>query len=233
MVCCKCNKMQEFEVNSMIIPGNVRLFSHITSSDLEQLLSCLAIRNRRYKRGETVLAAGSSIDSIGVVLYGRIQVLRHEYDGTRSILSSFGTGAVFAETFVCAGETVCPVTVTASEDTEILFIPYAKMIRSCGKACGFHTRLIENMMRLLAEKNLHLSGKLEIAAKRTIRERVLQYFHALSREQKSASITIPFSRSELADYLYADRSALSRELGKMVQDGLITMEGQRFQLFWR
>lgn len=217
----------------MTIPGNVRLFSHIDPLDLEQLLSCLAIRTRRYARGETVLAAGSAIDSIGVVLYGRIQILRNEYDGTRSIVSTFGTGSVFAETFVCAGETVCPVTVTVSEDSEILFIPYAKMLRSCGKACGFHTRLIENMMRLLAEKNLHLSDKLQIAAKRTIRERVLRYLHGLSQEQNSSYVTIPFSRSELADYLYADRSALSRELGNMVMDGLITMEGRRFHLFWR
>ncbi len=222
-----------FKEYLVTVPGNVRLFSNIDSGDLEQLLTCLAIRSRRYVRGETILAAGSSIDSIGVVLFGRIQIMRNEYDGTRSILSSFGTGSVFAETFVCAGETECPVTVVASEDSEIMFIPYAKMLRSCGKACGFHTRLIENMMRLLAEKNLHLSDKLEIAAKRTIRDRVMQYFHALSREQNSAYITIPFSRSELADYLYADRSALSRELGNMVKDGLITMEGQRFQLVWR
>lgn len=222
-----------FGVYQMTIPGNVRLFSNITPVELEQLLSCLSIRIRRYVRGETVIVAGSSIDSIGIVLYGRIQIIRTEYDGTRSIVSSFGTGSVFGESFVCAGEQVCPVTVTASEDSEILFIPYARMLRSCGKACGFHTRLIENMMRLLAEKNVHLNEKLQIAAKRTIRERVLRYLHGLSIEQNSTDVTIPFSRGELADYLYADRSALSRELGNMVADNLITMSGRRFHLVWR
>ncbi len=217
----------------MIIPGNVKLFINIGPVELEQMLSCLAIRTRRYARGETVISAGSAIDSIGVVLYGRIQIVRTEYDGTRNIVSSFGTGSVFAETFVCAGEPVSPVTVIASEDSEILFIPYARMIRTCGKTCGFHTQLIENMIRLLAEKNMHLSNKLQIAAKRTIRERVLRYLHGLSLEQNSTQVIIPFSRSELADYLYADRSALSRELGNMVADGLITIEGKRFHLVWR
>jgi CRP-like cAMP-binding protein len=134
---------------------------------------------------------------------------------------------------VCAGETVCPVTVSASEDSEILFIPYEKMLRSCGNACGFHTQLIENMMRLLAEKNLHLNAKLQISSKRTIRDRVVQYLYTLSRETGSTSVAIPFSRNDLADYLYVDRSALSRELGKMETDGLIRIDGRSFQILWR
>ncbi len=222
-----------FGVSGMTIPGNVRLFANITAQELEKLLSCLSIRRRSYFRGETILREGDPLDSIGLVLFGRIQILRNEYDGSRSIVSTFGTGAVFAETFVCAGETVCPVTVTASENSEILFIPYARMIRSCGNTCGFHTQLIENMMRLLAEKNLHLNAKLQIASKRTIRDRVMRYLHTISRETGATNVTIPFSRSDLADYLYVDRSALSRELGRMEADGLIRIDGRSFQIVWR
>lgn len=217
----------------MTIPGNVRLFAHIAPQDLEKLLSCLSIRRRSFSRGETVLHEGDPLDAIGLVLFGRIQILRNEYDGSRSIVSTFGTGSIFAETFVCAGETVCPVTVSASEDSEILFIPYEKMLRSCGNACGFHTQLIENMMRLLAEKNLHLNAKLQISSKRTIRDRVVQYLYTLSRETGSTSVTTPFSRNDLADYLYVDRSALSRELGKMETDGLLRIDGRSFQILWR
>lgn len=216
----------------MTIPGNVRLFENITPQDIEKLLSCLSIRRRSFSRGETVLREGDPISEIGLVLFGRVQIFRNEYDGSRSIVSTFGTGAIFAETFVCAGETVCPVTVTASEDSAILFIPYEKMLRSCGNACGFHTQLIENMIRLLAEKNLHLNTKILIASKRTIRDRVVQYLYTLSRETGNTEVIIPFSRNDLADYLYVDRSALSRELGKMQSDGLIRIDGRSFQILW-
>ena len=107
----------------MTIPGNVRLFAHIAPQDLEKLLSCLSIRRRSFSRGETVLHEGDPLDAIGLVLFGRIQILRNEYDGSRSIVSTFGTGSIFAETFVCAGETVCPVTVSASEDSEFSLFP--------------------------------------------------------------------------------------------------------------
>ena len=217
----------------MTIPGNVRLFANIAPKDLEKLLSCLSIRQYRYARGETVLREGDPLDAIGLVLFGRIQILRNEYDGSRSIVSSFGTGGIFAETFVFAGESVCPVMVEASEDSEILFIPYLRMLRSCGEACGFHTQLIRNMMRLLAEKNLHLNEKLQIASRRTIRDRVVRYLYTLSGEKGGNTVSIPFNRSDLADYLYVDRSALSRELGKMEADGLIRINGRRFEILWR
>jgi len=216
----------------MYLPGNIRLFLHINPSELTRLLSCLSIRQVRYSRGETILREGASIDSIGVVLNGRVQILRNEYDGNRSIISSFGVGEVFGESFVCAGETVCPVGVVASEECDILFLPYAKMLRFCSKACGSHSQLLENMMKLLAEKNLHLSEKLAVASKRTIRDRVVRYLDGLSRESGQNIVEIPFSRGEFADYLYVDRSALSRELGRMERDQLISISGKTFQVLW-
>lgn len=217
----------------LTIPENVRLFLQIDTTELDRLLSCLAIRQQHFLRGETILREGAAIDSIGIVLAGRVQVLRNDYDGTRSIVSSLGIGATFAESYVCAGETVCPVGVVASEESDILFLPYAKMLKICSRACGSHVQLVENMMKILAEKNLHLSEKLAVASKRTIRDRVMRYLDGLSRETGQDVVTIPFSRGEFADYLYVDRSALSRELGKMEEDRLITTRSKSFHLLWR
>ena len=215
----------------MTIPGNVRLFAHIAPQDLEKLLSCLSIRRRSFSRGETVLHEGDPLDAIGLVLFGRIQILRNEYDGSRSIVSTFGTGSIFAETFVCAGETVCPVTVSASEDSEILFIPYEKMLRSCGNACGFHTQLIENMMRLLAEKNLHLNAKLQISSKRTIRDRVVQYLYTFPG--KPVVHRLPFRSAEMIWPIISMWTVVHSRNWENEADGLIRIDGRSFQILWR
>jgi len=214
----------------MVIPGNVVLFEDITAADVIQLLSCLAVHPRSFEKGAVILREGDPIESIGIILTGFVQIVRNDYAGNRIIQAGFGSGSIFAESFVCAGVRQSPVNVVATEDSSILFVPFTKMIRSCETACSFHHQLIENMMKLLARKNLMLNAKLEIAAKRTIREKVVAYLELEQKKSGQAIFDIPFGRNELADYLCVDRSALSRELGNMKESGLIFFEGKQFAL---
>lgn len=214
----------------MVIPGNVVLFEDIAAADVIQLLSCLAAHPRSFEKGSIILREGDPIESIGIILTGFVQVVRNDYEGNRIIQAGFGAGSIFAESFVCAGVRLSPVNVVATEDSSILFVPFTKMIRSCETACSFHYQLIENMMKLLARKNLMLNAKLEIAAKRTIREKVVAYLELEQKKSGQPVFDIPFGRNELADYLCVDRSALSRELGNMKESGLIFFEGKQFAL---
>ena len=225
----------------MQIPGNVSLFEGIESGDIIRLLSCLDAAERRYSKGSVILREGEPVVALGIVLFGGVQIVRNGLDGNRVIMASFGTGDVFAESLACADIKKSPVAVIASEDSAVLFVPFAKMIHTCESACSFHRRLVGNMFQLLARKNLFLNTRLELASKRSIREKLVAYlaFEA-SRAQGPANgnaspagrtfreIVIPYSRLELADYLFVDRSALSRELGKMQKDGLISIEKNRF-----
>ena len=214
----------------MLIPGNIELFENIKAEDIERLLSCLGIAGKGFQKGETIIAQGSAIDSIGVVISGRIQVSRNDFAGNRVIVAEFGMGAIFAESFVCAGVSRSPVTVNATEPSLVIFLPYRRLMTSCESACSFHQQLILNLVRLVARKNLVLSGKLEICSRRTIREKVLAYLGMESAKALSREIVIPFTRNELADYLAVDRSALSRELGQMQEEGLIEFDKRRFTL---
>jgi CRP-like cAMP-binding protein len=214
----------------MLIPGNIELFENIKAEDIERLLSCLGIAGKGFQKGETIIAQGSAIESIGVVISGRIQVSRNDFVGNRVIVAEFGMGAIFAESFVCAGISRSPVTVSATEAVLVIFLPYRRLMTSCEKACSFHQQLILNLVRLVARKNLVLSGKLEICSRRTIREKVLAYLGMESAKALSREIVIPFTRNELADYLAVDRSALSRELGRMQAEGLIEFDKRRFTL---
>ncbi len=214
----------------MLIPGNVSLFEGIKSDEITRLLSCLDIRHRSFPKGTTIIHEGDQVEFIGVILIGFIQIVRTDINGNRMIQSGFGSGALFAESFVCAGIVQSPVSVVAVEDSEILFIPYKKMMHSCKQTCSFHYQLIENMLKVIALKNLGLNGKIEILSKRTLREKILTYLQQEKRKNRSVSFNIPFSRNELADYLCVDRSSLSRELGFLQNEGLISFERNLFTL---
>ncbi len=125
---------------------------------------------------------------------------------------------------MCAGIQTSPVNVDASSDCEVMFVDFKRMITSCNNACSFHAKLIENMLRLVANKNMFLSQKNEFLSCRSIREKLMSYLYFEMKRMGSKSFDTTFSRQELADYLCVDRSAMSRELCKMRDEGIIKFE---------
>jgi CRP-like cAMP-binding protein len=207
---------------------NTSLFKGIAKDEILTMLDCLCTVNKKYQKNSTIINMEDKISSVGVVLSGNIQIIKEDHMGNSSILTNLKESDIFLETFVCANIGKSPVRVMAITDSEILFIDYNKIINTCSSACIFHTILIENMLREIAFKNISLNTKMEIISKRSIREKITAYLEYEGRMSKDA-FKIPFTRNELADYLCVDRSALSRELCKMRDEGLIDFNKNRFQ----
>lgn len=198
-------------------------------SELESLLRCMGAETRNVAAGEILLLAGDKPESIGIVLSGRLHILREDYDGNRSLMAAAMPGDLYAEALCCAGVPESPVTVMADTDAVIMRLDFARIMRVCPNACLFHSKLIENMLKLVAEKNLQLQGRMEILCQKSIRARVMRYLESLVPHQ-GRQITIPFNREELADFLAVERSALSHELSRMKRDGLLDYRKNWFML---
>jgi len=207
---------------------NIKLFNDIKADDLSEMLSCLGVKYQQYEKRSTIISAEDNVDHVGVVLHGAILIVKEDFAGNRSIVDRIGQYEMFGEAFACAGIQKSPVTIVAAENSEIMWIQFRRIVNTCSMSCVFHARLIENMMKELAVKNLQMNQKLEITSKRNIREKLTAYLLMQAEEANSADFTIPLSRSELADYLYVDRSALSRELCKMRDDELIAFNKNHF-----
>ena len=206
------------------------LFRGILPEEIESMLSCLNAVEKHYKRGEVIYYAGDVIRSLGIVLSGRVSVESDDVWGNRNILSHVGPGHVFAETYACIpGETLM-VHVVAVEDSTILFLDAEQIFETCQTACGYHNKLIRNMMFIFAQKNLNLSRKIFHTSPKSIRGRVLSFLSEQATRSGSNSLTFQFNRQQLADYLNVDRSSLSNELGKMQADGFIQVEKNHFTL---
>ena len=153
--------------------------------------------------------------------------------GNRTLVSGVGPGGLFAEAFSCTGTPHLPVSVIAAEPLEVLFIDYRRIQHQCPAGCGFHGQLIRNMLSVLAHKNQTLTRKLWHVTRRTTRQKLLSYLSAVATEQNSDQITIPFNRQDLADYLAVDRSAMSSELARMQNEGILRYHRNHFTLLRR
>jgi len=202
------------------------LFEEINYHDFEAMLDCVAARTQRYNKDEVILMTGDPVSFIGVILSGSVTVTKEDADGNAVILAAFTEPELFGEVFACAGIEYSPVTVRAMEDTEILLINYRKIIGDT--ACPFHLNLIENMLRLITRKNLLLNQKIDVLSKRSVREKIMAFFDAHRRGINK--FTIPYNREEMARYLCVDRSALSKELCRMRDEGLIDFNRNEFEI---
>lgn len=216
--------------NHLPLLKSIPLFEEIREEDLNFLLQCLDSSVKSYPKESILYLAGSKVTQVGILLSGELQVIREDIAGNRTILTELTPGDLFGETFVCAEIDKSPVTVLATMPSEVMMIQFRHMITTCHSGCSFHTKLIENMMKTLARKNIYLNSKIQILSQRSTREKIMEYLMLQAERTEKTQFSIPYSRNELADFLCVDRSAMSRELSKMQDDGLILVEKNKFQL---
>ena len=207
------------------------LFQGIAEEDFAAVLDCLGGNIVRFAKRETILSEGEPVRYMGIVLSGSAQVVQVDYFGNRSIVANLEPSELFAESFACAGVKEMPVQVVANEDdTAVLWIDHLRITQPYGNDCGFYRKLIDNLLKIAATKNLAFHQKVEILSKRTTREKLMAYLMLQAKKNHSSSFTIPFDRQELADYLGVDRSGLSAEISKLRREGVFQCERNHFTL---
>ena len=206
------------------------LFQGIGPEEMLPMFSCIGYHIGTFRKGDIVAFEEENIRHIGIVLEGSVDMVKEDLWGNRTMLLRTHKDELFGETFACGSDSLSLVTFVVSEDAKILFLPFDRVMHSCTMACQFHHRLIENMVRIIADKNRDLMRKVEVVSKRTIREKLLAYLSIQAQIRGSRYFEIPFGRVELAEYLCVDRSALTRELAKMKEDGLIDYDKNCFRI---
>ena len=206
------------------------IFCGICEEDLPAMLNCLGSFQKNYQKDEIVLLESNEVRNVGIILSGVVHMVKEDSEGYQTLLVTMKEGELFGESFSCGSHLDARVSFFAATSCTVLFLPFYKIIHSCKMSCTFHHRLIENMVRLIGDKNVQLMQKIEVISKKTLREKILAYLRQQAMEQSSKQFTIPLGRLELAEYLCADRSAVTRELSYMQRDGLIIYDKNTFQL---
>ena len=206
------------------------LFDSIRPEERAPMLGCLGAKVVTVAKNQFVFREGDPATFVGIVLKGCVQMVREDYYGNRSILARIEPTGLFGESFACADVETFPISVVAVEDSSVLIIDSRRITVTCANACGFHNRMIFNMLKVVAKKNLVLNEKIEITSKRTTREKLMAYLMTQAKLHQSDTFTIPYDRQALADYLEVERSAMSAEISKLRKEGVIACDRSTFQL---
>jgi len=206
------------------------LFRGMSDMDIEHILNCLGSRKHIYHKGQYIFMEGETNPKVGIVLSGSVQAIKETRNGDCILINQMKPGEIFGLSHVCAQVEKLPLSIVAADNCEILFIELNQLVQTCHNACKFHIDMIKNALWVLARKNLFLDTKMYYISHKTIRERLVTYLQDQEHKFNSSEFEIPFNREKLADFLCVDRSALSRELGNMKDEGLIEYKKNWFKI---
>ena len=194
-----------------------QLFAGVGDDEIISMLSCLNARLNNFKKGEYVLRQGEHLSDIIVLVEGSLHVQKDDYWGNRSLLNQIDVGEMFGEAYVAPASGGVLNDVIAVNDSTVILFDVRRILTTCPTACRFHAMVVKNMFFAISEKNRQLVQK-------------LGHMSEEAKRSNSPNFTIPFNRQQLADFLSVDRSAMSNELCKMRDEGLIEFEKNQFKL---
>ena len=207
---------------------NTSLFDNFDFEDFEKVMTCLSAKHVTFKKNDVIMIAERWPNHVGLLTSGMLKIVKEDENGNSPIITYIQAPTIFAEIWVWADMDYCPISAYASEDSEVIFLDSTKVGFICSTACKFHRKLMENMLRSIASKAVMLDKKVEILSKRTVREKITCFLNA--HRGNAVKFAIPYNREEMARHLAVDRSALSSELGKMRDEGLIKFNRNEFEM---
>jgi len=232
MNCCRGNKNRGdfLDIGYKAIMQKTGLFADIGTDDFETLIHCLSPNIRHFSKNEILLITGDTVRHIGIVLSGTACAYLEHIDGSQILISNLTQASVFGEILVSTRTHKSPVTVYAMSEITVAYIEYGQLFSICDKACVAHRMFLQNILRTIGDKYFRLFDRINILREKTLRAKILAYLHMLRDSGSTTEVTIPFSKTVLANYLMANRSALSKELRKMEDESLIAVNGRKVVL---
>lgn len=206
----------------------IDLFENVQNNEVLELLKCIGIKTKVFRKNAFILKAGSKIDYLAVILGGNALMSKTDSFGKKTIIEKLKMNDIFGHNIICCGLDKSPVDVIAENECEVLFLPFEKVVTPCSKLCSYHLQLIKNVMKMISKRNSLLNDKIDIIGQKTTRDKILALLETYRNGQKVFSI--PYSREEMAKFLCVDRSAMSRELCRMRDEGILKFSKNHFEI---
>ncbi len=193
--------------------------------------NCIKVQKKTFLSGNVITTYMEKRKQICILLSGKADLIRYDLKGNKDIIERFNQNDIFGEVFHHVN-TNNELFVLATKKCEVLLFSYDDLRIKCRQNCGFHTNLISNILELVLNNTISQNTRIEILSKRSIREKLLSYFNILSSKAFSKNIILPFSLTNLADYLSVDRSAMMREIRNLIDEGFISKQGNKIKLLY-
>ena len=193
--------------------------------------NCNKVQVKKFNKGETVTTYIEKRNQICIVISGEIDLIRYDVNGSKTIIGHFVDNDIFGEVFYPAN-TNNELFAVAHKNSEVLFYTYDTLSNKCKKNCDFHKALTNSLGELFLDKIVELNLRIELLTTKSTREKILSYFRILSKNSLRRTFTLPYSYTDLADFLSVDRSAMMRELKLLIDEGFIKKNGNKISLLY-
>lgn len=207
-----------------------KLFNKISVKNQIKLLKILETSTFSFKK-DTIMLSTIKENVIGLILEGYAQIIRTDYNGNRTIIEELQEEDIFGSTISSLSSDECEM--IAKEDTKILIIDFDLIINSENNNYAYYNQFVKNLLKITTKIIDEKNERIEILTKKTIRDKLLEYFNTYRKKHGTNNIYLPFSLTDLADYLAVDRSAMSRELKYLKEEGFIESKGRKITLLYR
>ena len=204
------------------IMDTLEIFKNLSKGEINSLTKALNAYTSSFKKNMTVMSNLVNTSEMGIVLSGSSLLIKIDFNGNRNIVSLLEVGDIFGA--LLNSYSSDEMVVIASSDCKILFLDYSKLFNHI--KYSYSQKFTKNLLDYLTKKANLMNKRIEVLTKKTIREKLLEYFYDLQKEQSSNIIKIPFSKIELAEYLAIDRTAMMRELKKLKDEQIIEIKNR-------
>ena len=204
-------------------------FYNITDDDKIKLLKDLEALTYTFNKNEEILKRIKNRNYIGIIREGIIQIIKTDYNGNRTIIEELTDNDIFGSKISSLSNN--EYTITTKDKTNIIIIDYEQLIKS-NNTNNYYNKFIKNLLEIIINSINDKNNRIEILTKKTIRNKLLEYFRIVSQKNKSKNIYLPFTFTDLADYLAIDRSAMTRELKNLKEEGFIEIKNKRITLLY-
>ena len=207
-----------------------KIFDNISPRNKEKLLLLLGAHNFTFKKDTSLQSFVKEGNIIGIITKGYVQIIRTDHNGTRTIIEELEEEDIFGS-YISSLKNK-EYNIITKEDTEIIFIDYERILTCEDTTKTYYIEFTKNLLEIYATKINEKNERIEILTKKTIRNKLLEYFSIIFKKHNSKYIYLPSTFTDLADYLAIDRAAMTRELKNLKEEGLIEIKGKRITLLY-
>lgn len=193
--------------------------------------NCNRVQVKKFTKGETVTTYIEKRNQICIVISGEIDLIRYDFNGNKTIIGHFVDYDIFGEVFYPAN-TNNELFAVARKNSEVLFFNYDSIGSKCKRNCDFHKELTNSLSELFLNNIIELNLRIELLTKKNTRSKLLSYFEILSKGTLHKVFTLPYSYTDLADFISVDRSAMMREIKLLIDEGFIKKNGNKITLLY-
>ena len=205
------------------------MFNGIQPRKYREVLRCLNATVREYPRGAHIVELGEQSHNTGILLDGTVEEFLYDENGNQISICRLASGQIFGAELACTGWSTSPVCLRADSDCTVLRLDFSALMSQQTMTCPCRMQVTANLMQDMAQQLLFFNTKVRILAQKRLRDRLKIYLQTLTPDSKGCYHLL-YSRTELADFLCVDRSALSRELCRMRDEKVIEFSGAKIKI---